>query len=60
MGGVHKEYYSANATFLSDENIKEIKASRGIVSDAINKMAKKYHISHTRVMDYMYNHERKQ
>nr|CAG8568390.1 3409_t:CDS:2 [Entrophospora candida] len=47
MGRIHKEYYSANATYLSDEAIKEIKRLLGKVSDAINTMAKKYRISHT-------------
>jgi len=41
MGRIHKEYYSANARFLSDEAIKEIKTSFGRVPDAINTMAKK-------------------
>ncbi|CAG8658259.1 1505_t:CDS:2 [Ambispora gerdemannii] len=27
MGRIHKEYYSNNATYLSDEAIKEIKES---------------------------------
>jgi hypothetical protein len=60
MGPIHKDYYSANATYLSDENIKEIKASKGTVADAVNKMAKKFHISHARVLDYINNRERKQ
>ena len=60
MGLIHKEYYSANATYLSDEAIQEIKASRGTVVDAVKKMAKKFHISHARVLDYINNRERKQ
>nr|CAG8563187.1 14965_t:CDS:2 [Entrophospora candida] len=60
MGRIHKEYYSANATYLSDEAIKEIKRLLGKVSDAINTMAKKYRISHTRAQEYIENHERKQ
>jgi hypothetical protein len=60
MGLIHKEYYSANATYLSDENIKEIKASMGNMSNAVNKMSKKFHISHARVLDYINNRERKQ
>lgn len=50
MGYIHKEYYSANATYLSNEAIKEIKGSLGKVTDAINTMAKKYRITHTRVL----------
>ncbi|CAG8658676.1 1318_t:CDS:1 [Ambispora gerdemannii] len=57
MGRIHKKYYSANATFLSDEVIQEIKGSIGVVPDAINIMAKKYHISHSRVVDYIENRE---
>jgi len=60
MGRIHKKYYSANATFLSDEAIREIKGSIGVVPDAINTMAKKYHISHSRVVDYIENREREQ
>src|SRR6185369_13873002 len=60
MGRIHKKYYSANATFLSDEVIREIKGSIGVVPDAINTMAKKYHISHSRVVDYIENREREQ
>jgi len=37
---IHKEYYSANARYLSDEAIKDIKTSFGRVPDAINTMAK--------------------
>ena len=59
MGNIHKEYYSANTTYLSDENIKEIKVSIGTVSNAINKMSKKFHISYARVLDYINNCERK-
>ena len=57
---IHKEYYSANATYLSDENIKEIKASMGTVLNAVNKMSKKFNISHARTLDYINNCERKQ
>jgi len=60
MGRIHKKYYSANATFLPDEAIQEIKGSIGVVPDAINTMAKKYHISHSRVIDYIENREREQ
>ncbi|CAG8769108.1 15780_t:CDS:1, partial [Racocetra fulgida] len=60
MGRIHKKYYSANATFLSDEAIQEIKGSIGIIPDAINTMAKKYRISHSRVVDYIENRERQQ
>ena len=60
MGRVHKEYYSANATYLSDEAIKEIKESPGKMPDAVNAMAKKYRISHTRVIEYIENRECKQ
>lgn len=60
MGRIHKEYYSANATYLSDEAIKDIKGSLGKVSDAINTMAKKYRISYTRAQEYIENRERKQ
>src|SRR6185369_17888510 len=60
MGRIHKKYYSANATFLSDEVIREIKGSIGVVPDAINTMAKKYRISHSRVVDYIENRERQQ
>jgi len=41
MGRLHKKYYSINATYLSDEAIKEIKESPGKVTDAVNTMAKK-------------------
>ncbi|CAG8729307.1 4183_t:CDS:1, partial [Cetraspora pellucida] len=57
MGCIHKKYYSANATFLSDETIQEIKGSIDIISDAINTMAKKYRISHSCVVDYIENRE---
>ena len=60
MGRIHKEYYSANARFLSDETIKEIKTSFGRVPDAINTMAKKHRISYIRVKEYIENRERKQ
>src|SRR5438132_536520 len=60
MGRIHKEYYSANARFLSDEAIKEIKTSFGRVPDAINTMAKKHRISYIRVKEYIENRERKQ
>ncbi|CAJ0753151.1 19197_t:CDS:1, partial [Entrophospora sp. SA101] len=39
MGRIHKEYYSANARYLSDEAIQEIKESMGKVPDAVNVMA---------------------
>ncbi|CAJ0834872.1 16102_t:CDS:2, partial [Entrophospora sp. SA101] len=60
MGRIHKEYYSANARYLSDEAIQEIKESMGKVPDAVNVMASKYQISYYRVLDYMENRERKQ
>ncbi|CAJ0751553.1 4276_t:CDS:2, partial [Entrophospora sp. SA101] len=60
MGRIHKEYYSANARFLSVEAIKDIKTSPGRVPDAINSMAKKYRISYVRAEDYIENRERKQ
>jgi len=60
MGRIYKEYYSANARFLSDEAIKEIKTSFGRVPDAINTMAKKHRISYIRVKEYIENRERKQ
>ncbi|CAJ0892280.1 17503_t:CDS:1, partial [Entrophospora sp. SA101] len=60
MGRIHKEYYSANARFLSVEAIKDIKTSPGRVPDAINSMAKKYRISYVRAEDYIENQERKQ
>ncbi|CAG8494594.1 846_t:CDS:2 [Funneliformis mosseae] len=59
-GRIHKEYYSANARFLSDEAIKEIKTSFGRVPDAINTMAKKHRISYIQVKEYIENWERKQ
>jgi len=55
MGRLHKKYYSINATYLSNEAIKEIKESPGKVTDAVNTMAKKYHISHARVIEYIEN-----
>ncbi|CAH1769473.1 7806_t:CDS:1, partial [Entrophospora sp. SA101] len=60
MGRIHKEYYSANARYLSDEAIQEIKESMGKVPDAVNVMASKYQINYYRVLDYMENRERKQ
>ncbi|CAJ0750373.1 20681_t:CDS:1, partial [Entrophospora sp. SA101] len=48
-------YYSANARYLSDEAIQEIKESMGKVPDAVNVMASKYQISYYRVLDYMEN-----
>ncbi|RHZ76343.1 hypothetical protein Glove_198g89 [Diversispora epigaea] len=54
------KYYSANARYLSNEAIREIKGSMGRVPDAINAMAKKYRINHYRVLDYIENRERKQ
>ena len=60
MGHIHKTYYSANARYLSDEAIKDIKTSFGRVPDAINTMAKKYRISTSRVKEYIENRERKQ
>ncbi|CAJ0831787.1 5653_t:CDS:2, partial [Entrophospora sp. SA101] len=38
--GIEMEYYSANARYLSDEAIQEIKESMGKVPDAVNVMAK--------------------
>ncbi|CAG8838305.1 7689_t:CDS:2, partial [Gigaspora margarita] len=60
MGHIHKTYYSANARYLSDEAIKDIKTSFGRVPDAINTMAKKYRISVSRAKEYIENRERKQ
>ncbi|CAG8808771.1 22406_t:CDS:1, partial [Gigaspora margarita] len=57
MGHIHKKYYSTNATFHSDKAIQEIKESIGVVPDAINTMAKKYRISHSRIVDYIENRE---
>ncbi|RHZ74321.1 hypothetical protein Glove_226g28 [Diversispora epigaea] len=57
MGRIHKECYSANARYLSDEAIK---TSIGRVPDAVNTMSKKYRISHTRAKEYIENRERKQ
>ncbi|CAJ0769137.1 16999_t:CDS:1, partial [Entrophospora sp. SA101] len=48
-------YYSANARYLSDEAIQEIKESMGKVPDAVNVMASKYQINYYRVLDYMEN-----
>ncbi|RHZ82680.1 hypothetical protein Glove_105g16 [Diversispora epigaea] len=56
---IHKEYYSANTKYLSNEAIREVKGSMSRVPDAINAMAKKYRINHYRVLDYIENHERK-
>src|SRR6185369_1458199 len=60
MGHIHKTYYSANARYLSDEAIKDIKTSFGRVPDAINTMAKKYCISVSRAKEYIENWEHKQ
>ncbi|CAJ0769525.1 8803_t:CDS:2, partial [Entrophospora sp. SA101] len=49
------KYYSANARYLSDEAIQEIKESMGKVPDAVNVMASKYQINYYRVLDYMEN-----
>ncbi|CAG8663467.1 13277_t:CDS:1, partial [Ambispora gerdemannii] len=53
-------YYSANARYLLDEAIKDIKTSFSRVSDAINTMAKKYRISVSRAKEYIENQKRKQ
>ncbi|CAG8854712.1 18071_t:CDS:2, partial [Gigaspora margarita] len=45
----------ANARYLSDEAIKDIKTSFGRVPNAINTMAKKYHISVSRAKEYIEN-----
>jgi hypothetical protein len=60
MSCIHKEYYSTNARYLSDEAIKDIKTSFGRVPDAINTMAKKYYISVSRAKEYIKNRKRKQ
>ncbi|CAG8662994.1 11986_t:CDS:2, partial [Ambispora gerdemannii] len=60
MNRIHKTYYSANARYLSDEAIKDIKTSFGRVPDAINTMAKKYRISVSRAKEYIENQEQKQ
>ncbi|CAG8855638.1 1234_t:CDS:1, partial [Gigaspora margarita] len=60
MGRIHKIYYSANARYLSDKAIKDIKTSFGRVPDAINTMAKKYRISVSRAKEYIENREHKQ
>ncbi|CAG8853889.1 29869_t:CDS:1, partial [Gigaspora margarita] len=50
----------ANARYLSDEAIKDIKTSFGRVPDAINTIAKKYRISVSQAKEYIENRERKQ
>ncbi|CAG8853084.1 41170_t:CDS:2, partial [Gigaspora margarita] len=45
---------------IENEAIKDIKTSFGRVSDAINTMAKKYHISVSRAKEYIENRECKQ
>ncbi|CAG8532397.1 8734_t:CDS:1 [Funneliformis caledonium] len=60
MDHIHKEYYSTNARFLSDETIKKIKTLFGRVSDAINTIAKKHCISYIQVKEYIENQECKQ
>ncbi|CAG8688914.1 5492_t:CDS:1, partial [Ambispora gerdemannii] len=50
----------ARSTYLSEEAIKEIKDLSGKDPNIIHAMAKKYHISPSRVKEYMENRERKQ
>ncbi|CAG8561999.1 4475_t:CDS:2 [Cetraspora pellucida] len=57
MGCIHKEYYSADARYLSDKAIQEIKETMSMVPDAINAIAKKYHINYYHVLDYILNHK---
>ncbi|CAG8516705.1 13515_t:CDS:2 [Cetraspora pellucida] len=45
---------------IKNEAIQEIKRSIEVVPNAINTMAKKYHISHSRVIDYIENREHQQ
>ncbi|CAG8855109.1 6937_t:CDS:2, partial [Gigaspora margarita] len=47
----------ANASYLSDEAIKDIKTSFGRVPDAINTMEKKYCISVSQAKEYIENKE---
>src|SRR2546423_15514521 len=55
-----KEYYSANARYLSDEAIRDIKDLYSTIPNSINVMAKKYHIGYKCAKAYMENCERKQ
>ncbi|CAG8764600.1 14103_t:CDS:2, partial [Gigaspora rosea] len=48
MGHIHKEYYSANATYLSDEAIKEIKES----PEYIENQERKQQIRNTNTTDW--------
>jgi hypothetical protein len=45
MPYLKETYYRAGLTILTSEAIKEIKESRGKVSNAAKKIVKKYHIS---------------
>ncbi|CAI2192239.1 8094_t:CDS:2, partial [Funneliformis geosporum] len=51
-----KEYYSANATILSPETLKEICNSCRKVKNAVTVMAKKHHIITKRVYEIWHKH----
>ena len=57
---IHDTYYDAKATLLSEADIKEIRESRGKISSAPRKMAKKFHIRLKRVYEIWDNKERLQ
>ena|ERR687884_15473 len=60
MTYLREKYYKAGSTILSPEAIKEIKESKGKISNAAKKMSEKYHISRKRIYDLWNNCERAQ
>src|SRR4051812_9470722 len=57
---IHDTFYDAKATLLSDDDIKEIRESRGRIPNASKKMADKFHIGPKRVYEIWDNKERLQ
>ena len=56
MKHLTRDYYSANATYLSPEALEEIRQSRGKVKCAGTTMARKHHIATRRVYEIWNNH----
>src|SRR4051794_23257857 len=57
---IHDTFYDAKATLLSDDDIKEIRESRGRIPNASKKMADKFHIGPKHVYEIWDNKERLQ
>ncbi|CAI2175894.1 7897_t:CDS:1 [Funneliformis geosporum] len=54
---LHEKFYQSNATQLSESDIKEIRESRGKISNASKKMAEKFHIGARCVYEIWNNSE---